>query len=158
MDATCNRMDTWEPDRERYRTLLVVSACLDHRRGLFRILEELNVEAVVCSNLSDAREVLCRQTTAVVFCDENLPDGTYRDLLARRNPGLRIPPIVVIVQSGEWDKYLEAMRSGVFDAIRHPFTPTDVELVIIHALRTQDHEAASAVAAGHQGGQYERAR
>ena len=133
---------------EKHRMILMVSACLEHRKTLLRILEGLNLDVVISSSLVQATEFLARQTTALIFCDENLPDGTYHDLLVQRNSGQRIPPVVVAMRDSDWERYLEAIRRGAFDAIRRPFTPTDVELVLIHASRAEDPRAAYHVAAG----------
>jgi DNA-binding NtrC family response regulator len=39
--------------------------------------------------------------------------------------------------STDWDEYLEAMRLGAFDVISAPCRPTDVEWVILQALRNE---------------------
>jgi DNA-binding NtrC family response regulator len=122
-----------EANNEGHRTILMVSACREHRGTLLRIFERLNLDVTVSCSLAQASDVLAHQTTALIFCDENLPDGTYRDLLAQRSSGQKIPPVVVAMKESDWEHYLEAIRRGAFDAIRRPFTPTDVELVLIHA-------------------------
>jgi DNA-binding NtrC family response regulator len=39
------------------------------------------------------------------------------------------------MMNGEWEQYLEAIRGGAFDVLQFPFTPTDVELFLIRAMR-----------------------
>jgi DNA-binding NtrC family response regulator len=99
------------------------------------MLEPLSLNVISCSALNQAREVLSRQEVLLVFCDQVLGDGSYRDLLlagkARRG-NLRV---VVTVSTGEWDEYLEAMRLGAFDAVQCPLHPTDIELVVLRAAR-----------------------
>jgi DNA-binding NtrC family response regulator len=136
------KFTTTTSDGQQHRVILLVSGRLDHRRNLQRVFEGLNLDVLVCSNLAQAREVLSHRTPALVFCDECLPDGTYRDFLALRKTGLRIPQVVVTIVNGEWEHYLEVIRRGGFDAIRCPFTPTDVELALIHAMRAEEHRAA----------------
>jgi DNA-binding NtrC family response regulator len=137
-----------ESNLEKHRMILIVSACLEDRRTLVRIFEELNLNVLICSSLAHATEALDHHAVALIFCDEKLPDGTYRDLLAQRNLGRKIPPVVLAMRDGDWEGYLEAIRRGAFDAIRRPFTPTDVELTLIHAVRVEDQGAAYHVAAG----------
>lgn len=115
--------------------VLVASSSMENRRSLVRILEPLSLNVLSCSALNQAQEVLSRQEVLLVFCDEFLGDGSYRDLLQVdkvRRGNLRI---VVTVSTGEWDEYLEAMRLGAFDTVRFPLQPTDVELVVLRAAR-----------------------
>lgn len=115
--------------------VLVASSSMENRRSLLRILEPLSLNVISCSALRQAQEVLSRQEVLLVFCDEVLGDGSYRDLLLAdkvRRGNLRV---VVTIRTGEWDEYLEAMRLGAFDAVRCPLHPTDIELVLLRAAR-----------------------
>lgn len=113
---------------------LIISSDLENRKSLLHILEKLSLNVISCSALSEAEDVFSRQEVPLVFCDEILSDGCYRNLLSARKSGQRAPRIVVTIR-GEWDEYLEAMRLGAFDVVRCPFRPTDIEMVIIHAVR-----------------------
>lgn len=115
--------------------VLVASSSMENRRSLLRMLEPLSLNVISCSALNQAQEVLSRQEVLLVFCDEFLGDGSYRDLLLAekvRRGNLRV---VVTVSTGEWDEYLEAMRLGAFDAVRCPLHPTDIELLVLRAAR-----------------------
>ena len=59
--------------------VLIVSSHLENGRALMRILDGLPVNAIVSRTLAQAQEVLARQEVHIVFCDDSLPDGTYRD-------------------------------------------------------------------------------
>src|SRR4051812_39104615 len=114
--------------------VLVASSSMEDRTSLMHILDGLELNVISCSALDQAQEVLSRQEVPLVFCDERLSDGCYRDLLA--SGGNHKPPrVVVTIRTGEWDEYLDAMRQGAFDAIRFPLQPTDVELVVLRAMR-----------------------
>jgi len=43
------------------------------------------------------------RTVALSFCDENLPDGTYRDFLSLRDMELKTPRFIVTMMNGEWE-------------------------------------------------------
>lgn len=122
--------------------ILVVSSDMENRKSLLHILDSLSLNVISCSALNEAVEVLSRQEVPLVFCDELLSDGFYRDLLSASKTGRRALRIVVTIR-GEWDEYLEAMRLGAFDAVRYPFRPTDIELVVIHAMRESREATAS---------------
>src|SRR5271168_3274632 len=97
--------------------VLVVSANLESRRSLTKILEAVSVHVVPCSTLNQAEQVLSLQRPHLIFCDERLPDGDYSDLLELKDPGRIPPPIVVLTRTGEWELYMEATRRGAFDVI-----------------------------------------
>jgi DNA-binding NtrC family response regulator len=120
-------------------TILVVSANLEGRRTVNKILEELSMQVISCWTLSQAEEVLSRRRPNLIFCDERLPDGSYSDLSQLNCSGTVPPPVVVLTRTGEWDLYIEATRRGAFDVIRSPWCPTDFELCVIRAVREEKY-------------------
>ena len=114
---------------------LVASSHLEYRRELLRILKDLRVNTYASLTLAEAQEVLSRQWIALVFCDDRLADGSYRDLLRTPRTWKKAPYIVVTTRTGEWKEYLEALGLGASDMIQYPYRSTDVELNVIRALR-----------------------
>lgn len=112
--------------------ILVASARLENRRALIRILDGLPVNVIASSTLSQARDVLTRQEVHLVFCDDSLPGGTYRDLFSA--PTIRKPRFVVTMESSELEGDQEASE-GAFALLRCPIQPTDVELIVIRVAR-----------------------
>jgi DNA-binding NtrC family response regulator len=120
---------------DKHWDILVVSARLENKRALLRILQDLPVSAFTASTVQQAREVLSTHSIRVIFCEENFADGSYRDLLAPvRTPQTRTP-LVLMLSTGEWEEYLEAMSLGATEALRCPLQPTDVELTLIRVAR-----------------------
>jgi DNA-binding NtrC family response regulator len=113
---------------------LVVSGRFENRRELLRILDRLPTNVFVVGTLAHAREVLQAQPIAVVFCEERLPDGVYRDLLAFGGDQRKRAQVIVMLSTGEWSEFHEASDLGA-EVIRCPLQPTDVELALIHAMR-----------------------
>ena len=66
---------------QRHVLALIVSPDIEVCRPLMRTLEGLSTDVIVCSTETQAEEVLSRQTVDVVFCDEDLPDGSYDELI-----------------------------------------------------------------------------
>jgi DNA-binding NtrC family response regulator len=121
--------------------ILVVSARLENKKALLRILQGLPVSAFTASTVQQAHEVLSTHSIRLVFCEENFAHGSYRDLLAAvRTPQTRTP-FVLMLSSGEWEEYLEAMSLGATEVLRCPLQPTDVELTLIRVAR--EHEGQS---------------
>jgi DNA-binding NtrC family response regulator len=120
-------------------TVLVVSADLESRRSVSKILEALYVHVIACSSLAQTRQVLSLQRPNLIFCDERLPDGGYVDLLGWKDPDRIPPPIVILTRNGDWELYMDATRRGAFDVIRSPWCPTDIELSLIRGSREERH-------------------
>lgn len=128
---------------EKVLQVLVVSCRLENRKALLRVFEGLPINTYCVSNLAQAREVLATHKLSVVFCEERLGDGSYRKLLSEvqsSNENLRF---VVMLCTGEWEEYLEAMHLGASEVIRCPLQPTDIDMALIHSL----HETRSVKAA-----------
>jgi len=126
---------------------LVVSERMEHVKSLVRILDTLLINVYVACTLKQAQEVLCRQPLGLVFCDERLAGGSYRELLQDGEARRKASRFVIMLQTGEWDEYLEAMRLGAFEVIRCPVQPTDIEMTLINATRDQAQRAAMRMSA-----------
>ena len=66
--------------------ILVVSARLENKKALLRILQGLPVSAFTASTVRQVHEVLSTHSIRVIFCEENFSDGSYRDLLTHLDP------------------------------------------------------------------------
>jgi DNA-binding NtrC family response regulator len=128
---------------QRHFCVLVVSSTLATRRPLLRTLETLCAEVISCSTQAQAEEVLSRQGIEIVFCDEQLADGSYYDLIHPNHWEQRIPRVVVTTQIGEWELYFEALGKGAFDTIRCPWYAAELEVIIIRALLEEDEWVSS---------------
>jgi DNA-binding NtrC family response regulator len=126
--------------------VLVASSYLEERQALVGILEDLGVNTYASATLAEAEEVLSRQWVALVFCDDHLKDGSYRDLLQTPRTWEKAPHIVVTTRAGECKDYLEALALGAFDMIQYPYRSTDVELNVLRAMRGGGQKAGRAIA------------
>jgi DNA-binding NtrC family response regulator len=124
-------------DGRQETRVMIVSDNLEHRRPINKILEALSIDVTCCSNVAQTEQVLALQRPNLIFCEERLPDGGYVDVL---NLSARISgETVVLTRTGDWDLYMEATRRGAFDVIRGPWCATDIELILIRAIREQKH-------------------
>jgi DNA-binding NtrC family response regulator len=128
--------------------ILIVSCRLENRKLLARIFDGLPLDIYTVSSIQHAKETLSSRVFSAVFCEERLPDGGYAELLKeiRLNPSRA--RFVVMLCTGEWDEYLEALRLGAEEVLRCPLQPTDVDLALIHAMRRDSrHPDARAMGA-----------
>ena len=121
--------------------LLVVSPRLETKRQLLGILRGLPVNTFTASTVAQAREALASHYFQLIFSEENFADGSYRDLLNLIHVSNLKTSLVLMLCTGEWEEYLEGLRSGADEVIRCPLQPTDVELSLIRASRREEAES-----------------
>jgi DNA-binding NtrC family response regulator len=110
--------------------VLVVGSDVGNRTALVNILEECGLEPVIASNVEEAGNILARRPTHVVFCEDNLPDGSFREILRLVRATRPDSQVVVSSKLGDVDQYIEAMILGAFDFIAPPYRDADVISVI----------------------------
>jgi len=118
--------------------LKVLVICSDpaNRQTLKRVLEECHLATEMCSTVSDARARLARKRVPLVFCEAELADGSYRDVLGAPECAKANVPVVVTSRAGETHQYLEAMRLGAFDYMASPYRRSEVEWIVSHVAGT----------------------
>jgi DNA-binding NtrC family response regulator len=104
------------------------------REALGRALAPAGVEPVYASTLSETRNVLRRETVAMVFCESHLADGSYHDLLRSQERAEHHTPVVVASRVEDTREYLQAMREGAYDYIAAPYRRSEVEHIVHNAL------------------------
>jgi DNA-binding NtrC family response regulator len=115
--------------------IVVASSDMENRRSLATILMRLGLDPVCISTVSECRVMLAEETVGLVFCDRDLTDGNYRDILAASQATKRQPGVVLTGQRPNCDENHEAISFGVFGVTATPSHPTDVEWMIIQARR-----------------------
>jgi ActR/RegA family two-component response regulator len=121
--------------REVPWTIVIVSSDTSHVGTLTEVLKRQEMKAIHASTLSQYRDVLSEQLVGLVFCDPNLKDGDYRDVIqASRSMGSEAR-VVVTFRLSCGPSFIEAMREGAFDVIAKPCRPKDVEWMVIQAKR-----------------------
>jgi len=118
--------------------VLVVSCRPENRKTLLRVFDGLSINTYVAPTIRDAIEVLASRSISMVFCEERLPDGPYSDLLTGIRATWSETQFVVMLCTGEWEEYLQAMRLGAQEVLRCPLRPTDIDLVLIQAMKRNE--------------------
>lgn len=118
------------------RPLEVLVACLrlEDRQALARILERMGLKPTLVSSVEKSRDVLAGRSVRLVFCEDELPDGSVSRVLDEVHQSSLRVPVIVISRLENWDEYLRAMRLGAFDYITSPLRRSEVEQVIRRAL------------------------
>lgn len=111
---------------------MVVSRDLELSRVIEEATQSWLFETVVCSSCEESLGLLNYQEFALIFCEEQCGDGTYRDLLYGARP--RKAPVVVMIADQNRDLvFREAMALGAFDVVASSCSRTDVQWMVIRA-------------------------
>lgn len=127
--------------------VLIVSERPDHLRPLIRILGASSARVSACFTIRQAREIFSRQPMDLVFSDEYLSDGSYRELLRSGRFGQHAASFVLLLHTGEWEEYLDAMRLGALEVLRCPLQPDEVEVTVHRAIAQKESRSAARLAA-----------
>lgn len=125
--------------------VLVASADPDIGRKLGNVLSECGLDPVLTATLQEAQSLLGKPDISLVFCDAELVDGTFRELL-HLTEAANIP-LVVASRVHETRQYLEVMRLGAFDFVASPYRRSEVEHIVATALHRPVAAAAPRVSA-----------
>ncbi len=127
--------------------VLVVSSRIENKKTLLLTLEGLPVNTFSASTIFQALEFLATHPLAIVFCEERLPDGTYRELLASVPSSPHMNRFIVVQCTDEWEEYLEALRLGAAEVLRVPLHAPDIDIALFHAMRQGRENQAMAAEA-----------
>lgn len=79
--------------------------------------------------------MIARPDVALTFCDDYLPDGSYRDLLDALPRMTRRVPLVVVMSGEDRDRtHRDAIEHGAFDVIASPCSKQDVQWIVIRTM------------------------
>ena len=131
-------------------TLPVLMICSDsaHSEKAAEIVRDLDLQAVICSSLTDARVLIEQQMFQFVLCDDDLPDCNLRTSLKVLSSATGGVPVIVLSHLADWDAYLNALSAGAFDYIACPPERVETERILRLALsqnlgaRRASHTAA----------------
>ncbi len=126
------------------RKILVALSDLAGQKSLAGALGTTGLDAVFTSTLREAREVLGKEQVAVVFCQVELEDGSFRDILDSGETSRHRVPVVVCSSFYDKDVYIDAMCRGAFDFIAYPYAKKEVDWILSGALQTSAAAASGA--------------
>jgi DNA-binding NtrC family response regulator len=96
-------------------------------------------DVVVCASLQEAQARLDQlNRTTIVFCEQQLPDGSYRDFLASlRRTSKRTRVVVMMPGVDPEAEHQEAMRQGAFEVMMSPYRHDDARWTLIQAVQEE---------------------
>jgi DNA-binding NtrC family response regulator len=113
--------------------VLVAGSDSKKRGALVDILMESGLEPMVASDFEEVRSILVREQLHVIFCENNLPGGGFREIIRLATEMGSLVEVVVSSMLGELDEYLEAMKLGAFDFVAPPYRGADIISIVDNA-------------------------
>jgi hypothetical protein len=112
-----------------------------NRHLVIQAMQQWTLDAVSCSSLQEARGLLPDLTFSIIFCEETLVDGTYLDVINVLGKPLRARLVVISPSSYIDETYQAALTAGAFDMITSPCRPSDVQWMVIRAIREESRHS-----------------
>lgn len=113
---------------------LVICNQRDDREKAVAAILKCGLNPICCSNLQEARTLLCQEPFRVVLCTDIVTDGDYRAVLREVRKTDKDAPVIVLSRAAEWDSYLIALGAGAFDYIACPPDLDEAKRIILSAL------------------------
>ncbi len=101
------------------------------------------MEPICCSGIQEALSLLPQTAPFLIFCEDRVPDGTYKDLLREIGKSTRARLVVISPNAELDDNYNEAIALGAFDMIASPSRRSDVQWIAIRAMHEDARRSAS---------------
>jgi DNA-binding NtrC family response regulator len=126
---------------QAWRVLIISSEA--NRDIVKSAMSHWGLEPTCCSSFQQARSLLPDETLSLIFCEDRLADGTYRDLLRGFGKPLKTRFVVISPAPELEAAYNEALQLGAFDMIASPCSKSDVQWMIIRAVQEESKRGAN---------------
>jgi DNA-binding response OmpR family regulator len=110
--------------------ILSVSAVRDDHTALRQLVSGMACQIATAGTCHKALRSLSRRRVAVVVCERELPDGTWRDILSYTVKSPERPFLIVTSRVADENLWAEVLNLGGFDVIAKPFSPREVRHVL----------------------------
>ena len=128
-------------------TLLAVTPEQGDRQVLESFLDHDGWNIQGANSIQEAASLL-QEEPALVLCERNLPDGSWRDVFRIAQKLATPPPVVVVSRSADDRFWAEVLNLGGYDVLLKPFERNEVSRVLRMAWgHAQSHESAYLCAA-----------
>lgn len=135
---------------ERRQAILLVSPALEDHAFLRALLATAGCKLYMALTYREAVSILCRDRIAVIVCEQDLPDGKWKDLLSQIAPLTDPPCLIVTSRLADELLWAEVLNLGGYDVLAKPFDANEVFRVVSLACEHWEREHGRGYAAGWQ--------
>jgi DNA-binding NtrC family response regulator len=118
------------PPTDRTVSVLAVSPYDEDHSCLRTIFSHSNWRIYHANDCRDALSFLGRNRVAVLVCEEDLPDGSWRDLLESISGGASTALLIVTSRHAGDSLWAEVLNLGGYDVLSKPFDRAEVTRII----------------------------
>lgn len=102
-------------------TVLIIDDEEDMRELIEFVLKGQNYEAVCCSSVAAAKDIIAQKSIDLVISDLKMDDGGGTEVLKFIRNGQYKLPCIIVTGFGEKNSAINALKLGAFDFIEKPF-------------------------------------
>jgi len=117
---------------------LIVDDEPDIRELLDITLSRMNIKTVSAENITQAKDLLDKQTFDLCLTDMRLPDGNGIELIKYIQENISSLPVAMITAHGNMEYAIEALKSGAFDFVSKPVDLNILRSLVNTALKLSD--------------------
>ena len=122
---------TFEPVGGSYmRPVVVLVMSSSEASQLSRTIEELGYSVRLATGIDETAELLDDPEPIAILSELALPDGNWRDLVARVRSQKPSVPVVLCSRSGTAELWWDALENGVSEILVLPVQTSDLKRVI----------------------------
>jgi DNA-binding NtrC family response regulator len=91
---------------------------------------EFQWEPQSCGSVHSALRLMRVKRIPIVLCEQNIGNGTWKDLLERTSELPQVPSLIVTSRTADEHLWSEALNRGAYDVLATPFNPEEVGRVL----------------------------
>jgi DNA-binding NtrC family response regulator len=112
----------------------IVCAEPPHWEKLSGIISSCGLQPVRCETLAAANKLSPRRDFELAISDDELPDGSFRELIAQLKRSGHSTPVVAVSRFDDRGSCLQAMIAAAFEYVAFPPYPHELEQAVAAAL------------------------
>jgi DNA-binding response OmpR family regulator len=116
-------------------SVLVATPHPEDLNSLRHILQHHDWSLSLCTSAREAVEKAAQLGPAILICERDLPDGTWKDVLHRMESMVNPPLILVVSKHADDSLWAEVLNLGGYDVLLKPFDRSEVTRVVGMAWR-----------------------
>jgi DNA-binding NtrC family response regulator len=96
--------------------VMVVAGDLAVQQMLAGALGRCGRVPIIASAIQEAELIVSRESIALIFCSDELPDGRTEVFIRRVSRPPHGIPVVLVSRLDDWSRYLHFLQAGAFDS------------------------------------------
>jgi DNA-binding NtrC family response regulator len=110
--------------------VLIVSGESSRRNTLSAVARYCGLQPTLCATVDSVTDLLARKRFAAVLCEDTLPDGSFRDVIADAASLADGTPVIVVSRRDDLESHAIALNAGASDYLAFPPYRSEVEQAV----------------------------